>query len=445
MLRIEDLEREGYHTVAIAAPDTQGRAVGRQVPVQRFLENPEAGVEISSYALVYDVAGIPLTDSPFAGAHTGYHDIRLRPDLETLRPYPGAPGTAFCIADVVEATGDEVPFSPRAVLRRQVAAARDAGLEILIATEVEFYLFANDAREARRLAYRSLEPTTPARSTYGIDAVTGQQPFLLPLWQTMEGAGIPVNSIQTEAGRGQWEVNFAHCDPLLAADRHLVFKTGVKELARRAGMTVTFMARPVADDLGSSCHIHCSLVRDGAPILPTTPDSARLSSAGLHFLGGLLEHLPVCAVFFAPFVNSYKRHAPGFAAGRVAAWGYDNRSVALRVVGHGSTLRLEHRYPGADANPYLAIAAVIAAGLEGIASRRDPGSPVEGDADARQDLACSPASLGEALAAFEHSPFARQALGAEIVRHYTAHARAEWNAFLESVTDWEVTRGFETA
>jgi glutamine synthetase len=444
-LRVDDLARDGYHTVAIAAADTQGRPVGRQVPAHRFAEDPETGVEISSYALVYDVLGIPLVDSPFAGAHTGYHDIRLRPDLSTLRPYPGVPGTAICIADVVDGAGDEVPFSPRAVLRRQVAAAANAGLDLLLATELEFYLFNNNLREARQLAYRSLEPSTPARSTYGIDAVTGQQAFLLPLWQAMEEAGVPVYSIQTEAGRGQWEVNFAHCDPLLAADRHLIFKSAVKEFARRAGMAVTFMARPVADDLGSSCHIHCSLVKDGSPALPEEPDSSRLSPLGLHFLAGLLEYLAATAIFFAPFANSYKRHAPGFAAGGVAAWGYDNRSVALRVVGHGPSLRLEHRYPGADANPYLAAAAVIAAGLSGISEGRDPGQPVAGDADARGDLPRTPLSLGDALTAFADSRFVQEAFGADVAKHFAAHARAEWRAFLEAVTDWEITRGFETA
>jgi glutamine synthetase len=444
MLAVDDLERTGIHTVAIAAPDTQGRPVGRQVPLRRFLTNPEEGVEISSYALVYDVAGIPLEDSPFAGAHTGYHDIRLRPDLATLRPYPGMPGTAICIADVVDGAGEVAPYAPRSVLRRQVEAAQAKGYEPRLATELEFYLFHDDPRDARRLGFRGLEPTTPARSTYGTTAAIARQPFLNAVCQAMEAAGIPVGSAQTEAGRGQWEVNLEHTGALEAADRHLIYKAGVKELAQQAGLTVTFMARPVPDDLGSSCHVHCSLFAADCPLFPRERDSGQLSPVGMYFLGGLLANLDASAIFFAPYANSYKRHAPGFAAGGVTAWGEDNRSVAIRVAGHGETLRLEHRFPGADANPYLVAAAIIAAGLDGIASARDPGPPVVGDADARHDLPRPPATLGEALAAFERSSFGPTAFGAEVAAHYAAHARAEWTATFGAVTDWEIVRGFET-
>jgi glutamine synthetase len=209
-------------------------------------------------------------------------------------------------------------------------------------------------------------------------------------------------------------------------------------------LTVTFMARPVADDLGSSCHLHFSLTADGNPVFPIEPGSGSLSPTARNVIGGLLEHLSATAYFFAPFANSYKRHAPGFAAGGVAAWGQDNRSVAIRVVGHGDSLRVEHRFPGADANPYLAAAALIAAGLDGVSNQRDPGPPVDGDADARGDLSRPPASLGEALAALEGSQFVKSAFGSAVAAHYAAHARAEWKASLSAVTDWELTRGFET-
>ena len=443
MLAVEDLERAGYQTVVITTPDTQGRPVGRQLPLRRFLDNPLAGVEVSSYALVYDLAGIPLRDSPFAGAQSGYHDIRLRPDLSTLRPYPGVPGAAVCLADAVDDAAQEIPFAPRALLKRQIQSAREAGFEVRLATELEFYLFWNDPREARRLGFRDLEPTTPARSTYGTVAAIAQQPFLGSLCLAMESAGISVGSAQTEAGRGQWEVNLDHSDPLQAADHHLLFKACVKELARTAGLTVTFMARPVADDLGSSCHLHVSLWRHGQPVFPIEPGRSLLSLTGRQFVGGLLEHLPATAYFFAPFANSYKRHVPGFAAGAVTAWGQDNRSVAVRVAGEGASLRVEHRFPGADANPYLAAAALMASGIEGVASAREPGPPVEGDADARGDLPRPPASLGEALAAFECSAFVCGAFGTDIAAHYAAHGRAEWTATLGAITDWELERGFE--
>ena len=443
MLVVDDLERAGYHTVVLATPDTQGRPVGRQLPVRRFLEDPLAGVEVSSYILVYDLAGIPLQHSPFAGAQTGYHDVRLYPDLGTLRPYPGVPGTAICIADVVDEAGEAVEFAPRTLLRRQLEAARQAGYEARLATELEFYLFHNDPRHARQLGFHGLEPTTATRSTYGTVAAVAQLPFLAGVCQAMELAGISVGSAQTEAGRGQWEVNFEYGDALQSADHHLVYKACVKELARQAGLTVTFMARPVADDLGSSCHLHFSLTVDGQPVFPLEPGSSLLSPTAGHVIGGLLAHLPATAYFFAPFANSYKRHAPGFAAGGVIAWGQDNRSVALRVVGQGESLRVEHRFPGADANPYLAAAAVIAAGLDGITNQHDPGPPVEGDADARPDLSRPPASLGEAIAAFENSHFVKRAFGSAVAAHYVAHARAERAATLTAVTDWELARGFE--
>lgn len=443
MLTTDDLDRLGCHTVAIATPDTQGRPVGRTLPLRRFLDDPEAGVDISSYALVYDLAGIPLEDSPFAGAHTGYHDIRLRPDLSTLRPYPGSPGVALCIADVVDADGREVALAPRAMLRRQAELAAEQGYEPQMAMELEFFLFSNNLHEARRRNYRDLDSTTPARSTYGIAPAIAQQPFLLSVSEALTTAGVPVGSAQTEAGRGQWEVNLPHSDPLTSADHHLIFKLGVKEMARQTGHAVSFMARPVPDDLGSSCHIHCSLFAADQPLFPAEPGAHALSPLAMQFLGGLLAHLTESAIFFAPNVNSYKRHAPGFAAGGVIAWAMDNRSVAVRVAGHGETLRLEHRYPGADANPYLAAAAIIAAGLDGISAARDPGPPAEGDADARRGLSRTPSSLGDALSAFERSTFARDAFGAEAVAHYAAHARAEWMAFLGAVTDWEIIRGFE--
>lgn len=259
----------------------------------------------------------------------------------------------------------------------------------------------------------------------------------------MEAAGIPTRSAQTEAGRGQWEVNVHHTDPLTAADNHLIYEAGVKELARQAGLTASFMARPVADDLGSSCHLDISLWAGNQPVFPDEPGARSLSKLGHQAVGGLLGHQAETAYLLAPFANSYKRHAPGFAAGGVTAWGYDKRSVAIRVAGHGESLRLEHRYPGADANPYLAVAALIAASLDGIAFERDPGPPVNGDADAQLDLPRPPASLGEALAAFEGSDFVKSEFGPDVAAHHAAHARAEWRATLGAVTDWELMRGFE--
>lgn len=444
MLSITDLEGAGIRQVAIATPDTQGRPVGRTVPVERFLAAPQAGVDISSYALIYDLAGMPLFDSPFAGPHSGYHDIRLQPDLATLRHYPGAEGTALCIADVVDAAGELVPYAPRTILRQQVEAARQSGFDVLMASELEFYLFRENVAEARAREFRGLHPTTPERSTYGIAPAIAQRQFLQTVTQEMERAHVASSSAQTEAGRGQWEVNLDHADPLTSADAHLAFKLGVKEIARAHDMSATFMARPIADDLGSSCHIHLSLWHDGEAVFPEVADSGHVSPTARNAIGGLLFHLAASSIFLAPYVNSYKRHAPGFAAGQVTAWGMDNRSVAIRVAGHGSALRLEHRYPGADVNPYLAKAVLIAAALDGVTMKREPGPPAVGDADADLELPRPPSSLGAAIDAFSASTFGKDIFGDDVARHFMSHAQAEWSASLAAVTDWEVVRGFES-
>lgn len=444
MLSFADLEDAGVRQVAIATPDTQGRPVGRTVPLERFLAEPEAGVDVSSYALIYDLAGMPLFDSPFAGPHSGYHDVRLKPDLATLRHYPGAAGTALCLADVVDAHGDLIAYSPRTILRQQVDAAQRAGFDVRMASELEFYLFRESPAEARTRQFRGLHPTTPERSTYGIAPAIAQRGFLQTVTDEMHRAAVPASSAQAEAGRGQWEVNLDHGDPISSADAHLAFKLGVKEIAREQGMSATFMARPIADDLGSSCHIHLSLLRDSEPVLPDSPGSAEVSQIARHAIGGLLFILAASAIFLAPYVNSYKRHVPGFAAGQVTAWGMDNRSVAIRVAGHGPSLRLEHRYPGADVNPYLAMAVLIAAALDGMRKQRDPGPPAIGDADAQSELSRPPSSLGAAIDAFTASTFGVDLFGDDVARHFAAHARAEWSASLGAVTDWEVIRGFET-
>ena len=261
----------------------------------------------------------------------------------------------------------------------------------------------------------------------------------------MDAAGIPVYACQAEYGYGQWEVNLEHAGALEMADRHVIYKAGVKELALQEGLTPTFMARPRPDDMGSSGHFHVSLWRDGDPAFAASPDGHELSAVGRAFLAGLLEHLAGTALFFAPYANSYKRHATEDFGGGIAAWGHDNRTVALRVVGHGRSIRIEHRFGGADANPYLAAAAILAAGLDGMERGADPGAPVVGNAYAREDLPRTHASLGDALAAFEGSSFVAQAFGKDVVEHYAAHARAEWRSYLRAVTDWEVERAFELA
>jgi glutamine synthetase len=331
------------------------------------------------------------------------------------------------------------------VLKRQLERARRLGYQVLLASELEFYLFANDQRDARARGFRGLQPTTIVRSDYSIVGQAVQEPFIARLRREMDAAEIPIYACQAEYGFGQWEVNLDYADALEMADRHLVYKAGVKELALQAGLTVTFMAKPFVSEFGSSGHVHCSLRRDARPVFPREPGARHLSATGLGFLGGLTRRLSETALLLAPYVNSYKRHTPDSVGGGIIAWGLDNRTVTFRVIGSGESLRIEHRYPGADVNPYLAAAAIVAAGLEGIEQGADPGPPFVGNAYQHPELPHAPASLGQAVEVFETSDFVAGAFGEDVRAHYAAHARGEWNGYLRAVTDWELDRAFEQA
>lgn len=440
-LRVEELESGRYDTVVVAAPDVQGRLFGRRLPARRFVSDPIQQVDICVCTLVWDIAEHPGFTIPFAGAHTGWQDIFLRPDLATLRPYPGVEGTAICIADIFDEDGELLEIAPRTMLRRQVERAAGLGFDVVMASELEFYLFRGDQRTARLSRFRDLEPTTLIRSDYSIVGQAVQEPFIRRIRGEMEAAGIPIWACQAEYGLGQWEVNLEHTHPVEMADRHVIYKAGVKEMALQHELTPTFMARP-NEDMGSSGHLHVSLWRGGDPAFA---EGGHPSVAAKSFLGGLMAHLDDTALFFAPYVNSYKRHLTEDFGGGINAWGFDNRTIALRVVGHGPSLRIEHRYPGADANPYLAAAAIIAAGLDGVERSLDPGPPFVGNAYESPALSRTPESLLDALTGFESSEFVASTFGKEVVEHYAAHARGEWTGYLRAVTDWEVLRAFEQA
>jgi glutamine synthetase len=452
MLTAADLTADRFDTIVVAAPDVHGRLFGRRIPLRKFLQ--AGGLDgyrlpICTCVLAWDIAQDMGAEVPFAGLHTGWHDFVLHPDAATLRPYPGAERTAVVMADVHTEHGEPVEIAPRWILRRQVDRARAAGYQVLLGSELEFYLFEGSPRDARANGFRELRPTTLIRSDYSIVGQGVQEPFIARIRGTMDAAGIPIDACQAEYGLGQWEVNLEHSDALETADRHGLYKAGVKELALQAGLSATFMAKPSAADMGSSCHLHVSLVSidTGEPAFPSGPGPHDLSDLMRSFMGGLLEHLAETALFFAPSVNSYKRYTGDLTvAGGPIVWGYDNRTATLRVVGHGPSLRAEHRFAGADVNPYLAAAALIAAGLDGVERGLDPGQAFVGDAYARGDLPTAPRSLGEALAAFDASGFVASAFGKDVVEHYAPLARADWDAYTRAaVTDWEIGRAFEQA
>jgi glutamine synthetase len=449
MLASEDLTAERFDTMVVASVEPVGRLFGRRVPLRRFLAEGASSyrLPVCTSALVWDIAQEPGAETSFAGFHTGWQDVVLVPDLATLRAYPGTARTAFVMCDVVDEThGEPVEIAPRRVLRRQVDRARALGFEVLLGSELEFYLFRQSYREARVAGFRGLEPTTLVRSDYSIVGQGALEGFIGRLRAAMDASGSPVDACQAEYGLGQWEVNLEHAPAVETADRHSIYKAGVKELAFAEGLSATFMAKPVGADMGSSGHLHVSLVNlvDDLPAFPPRDGAGERSAVMNAFLGGLVSHLSETALFFAPFVNSYKRHVGSMAfAGGPIAWGQDNRTVSLRVVGHGPSLRIEHRFPGADVNPYLAAAAMIAAGVDGVEHALDPGPSVTGNAYERPELGRAPTSLGAAIESFEGSEWTSATFGKDVVEHYAAMARAEWQGYLSAVTDWEIDRGFE--
>lgn len=448
MLSVEQLADSGFDTVIVGAPDFHGRLFGKRIPAERFIRFPTEEPSICTVALAYDVTETNLDAPrpiPFAGLHTGWHDVRLRPDLTTLRPYPAVAGTAACLADVIDEEGEPVDFVPRAILRRQTERARAAGYEVLLGSELEFYVFREPLREARRRRFAGLEPTTLVHSDHRVYGQASLEPFMARIRREMGLAGIPVAASQAEYGLGQWEVNLDHTHALEMSDRHVIYKEAIKEMAVQEGLSLTFMARPMQDDLGSSCHFHCSLrTADDEPVFPSEPGSSELSREGRSFLAGLMSHLDETALFFAPYVNSYKRHAVPYS-GALNAWGIDNRTLGFRVVSAGPSLRIEHRYGGADLNPYLAAAAIIAGGLDGIEKGLDPGDSIVGNAYEQPGLPRPPESLGRAIELFEESDFVAGVFGKEAVATYATHARHEWERYLSDVTEWELIRAFELA
>lgn len=447
VLRPEELAEAGIETVILATPDLQGRPYGKRLSTQAFLDRLEAGIQASTCALAWDYGQGLGVEVPYTGLHTGYHDITLRPDLASLRSAGWLERTAICLADAVEEeSGEPVAISPRMIQRRQEERLRARGFEAVVGTELEFFLFRPGPTEARRAGFRGLEPTTLTHSDYAIQQGDALEPLFSELRACLHSSGIPLEMSQGEWGLGQWEMNLNHGPALCAADLHLYFKLAVKAVAARHGCTATFMARPSATDLiGSSGHIHVSLLGgDGEAAFFDPEAEDRLSATARQAVAGVLELAPGLMPFYAPNVNSYKRSASEDFAGCGNTWGYDNRTVSCRVLGHSpASVRLEYRVPGADVNPYLAIAALLASIESGIGGELSPPPPVPGNAYEDEDRPRLPTTLGEASAAFQASAAVRDAFGSDVVEHYAIFADGEWRNFMSAVTDWELETYFE--
>jgi glutamine synthetase len=430
-------------TVLLALTDMQGRLQGKRCHAGYFLDEvvPHAA-EACNYLLAVDVDMRTVPGYAMASWDRGYGDFVLKPDLATLRLVPWHPATALCLADLEWADGSPVVASPRQILRHQIARLTERGWSGLAGTELEFMVFRDSYEDAWNKTYRGLVPANQYNVDYSILGTSRIEPLLRRIRNDMAGAGLQSESAKGECNLGQHEIAFRYSDLLTTADNHAVYKTGAKEIAAQEGMSLSFMAK-FDEREGNSCHIHLSLRdRTDQPVF-TAGDDGSPTGVFAGFMAGMLATLPEMTVLLAPNVNSYKRYVEGSFAPTAVAWGLDNRSCALRVVGRGPSLRVEHRVPGGDVNPYLALAAIVAGGLHGVDQGMELEEAFHGNAYESTDIGRVPATLAEATALFEQSEVARASFGDEVVDHYTNMARTELAAFASSVTDWERIRGFE--
>ena len=430
-------------TVIVAVPDVFGRLVGKRFTASFFLDHvAEGGTHGCNYLLTVNIEMDPQDGFKLASWDQGFGDFEFRPDPGTIRALPWQPGTALVLCDLRHHDAKPVAEAPRSVLRRQIEALRERGLTCVIASELEFFLFNHNYHDAFQKGYRGLTPASDYRIDYHILQPTRDEPLMRAARNGFNAARVPIESSKGEWGRGQHEINFTHADPLAMADMHVVFKHGLKELAEQHGKSVTFMAKVDAAEAGNSCHIHISLWK-GRQNLFWDRKAHAGSTLFRQFLGGLIKYSPELAYCFAPTINAYKRYQSGSWAPTRLAWSGDNRTVGFRVVGHDGSFRIENRMPGADANPYLAFAAMLAAGMAGVDEKLDCGDAYQGNAYIDPRLAALPTSLGRAVELLHGSALARRALGDAVVDFYAHTGRLEVQAYDSAVTDWERARYFE--
>jgi glutamine synthetase len=442
----ERVEDGTIDTVLVAITDMQGRLQGKRCAAEYFLNEvvPHA-TEACNYLLAVDVDMNTVDGYEMSSWERGYGDFVLRPDFATLRQVPWQEGTALVLADIEWVEGGAVPVSPRQILRKQLERLAERGLEAYVGTELEFIVFDDSYEAAWDRGYRGLKPSNQYNVDYSLLGTARLEPLLRRIRNDMSGAGLYVESAKGECNPGQHEIAFRFDEALATCDNHSVYKNGAKEIAALEGKSLTFMAK-YNEREGNSCHIHLSLrSTDGEPVFAGDGPGG-FSPLMEHFLAGQLAGLREFTYFLAPNINSYKRFVPGSFAPTTIAWGTDNRTCALRVVGHGQSLRFENRVPGGDVNPYLAVAALIAAGLHGVDNELPLEPEFSGNAytaGTTGEKPSVPTTLHDSAALLAESKLAREAFGGDVVDHYLNAARIEISAFEAAVTDWERIRGFE--
>ena len=435
-------------TVVVAQTDMQGRLMGKRFQAEFFLKSGYRETHGCNYLLATDYEMETVPGFKATSWAAGYGDYVMRPDLATLRVTPWLEGTALVLCDVLDHHGhDEVAHSPRAVLKRQIARLAAAGFEPMMASELEFFLFADSFDAVHAAGYRGMRPVSAYNEDYHVFQTTKEEEVMRAIRTGLNGAGIPVESSKGEASAGQEEINVSYDRALAAADAHVVTKNAIKEIAWAKGRSVTFMAKYAQDAAGSSCHIHQSLRRpDGSAAFHDAGEPHGMSALMRSYLAGLLAHAAETTCFLAPNINSYKRFVAGTFAPTKTVWSTDNRTAGFRLCGTDTkAVRVECRIGGADLNPYLAFAAQIAAGLAGIEAGLELPPEFSGDAYGGASLPAIPTTLRDAAVALERSTMLRAAFGDDVVDHYVHAARWEQSQFDRRVTDWELARGFERA
>ncbi|MGE2835766.1 glutamine synthetase family protein [Mycobacterium sp. SMC-4] len=442
--QLEELVAAGdIDTVIVAFCDMQGRLTGKRISARLFVEDvAEHGAECCNYLLAVDVDMNTVDGYAISSWETGYGDMVMTPDMTTLRRVPWLPGTALVMADLSWTDGRPVRQAPRGILRAQLDRLAERQLDAIAATELEFMVFDTGFRDAWAAGYRNLRPSSDYNIDYAMHASTRMEPLLRDIRLGMDGAGMFCEGVKGECNLGQQEIGFRYDHALVTCDNHTIYKNGAKEIADQHGKSITFMAK-FDESEGNSCHIHISFRgQDGSAVFADDSDELGMSPMFRQFIAGQLATMRDFTLLYAPNINSYKRFAEASFAPTAVAWGLDNRTCALRVVGHGHGMRMENRAPGGDVNQYLAVAALIAGGLYGIENELELPDAVDGNAYT-SGADRLPTTLAEAVELFENSAIARAAFGDDVVDHYVNNARIELRAFNAAVTDWERIRGFE--
>ncbi len=451
-LTLEDLKTAAnageIDTVLVALVDMQGRLMGKRFHVDFFLESAFEETHSCNYLLATDLEMYTVEGYRSTSWATGYGDYTMKPDLSTMRRIPWLEGTALVLADVLDhQTHDAVPHSPRAILKKQIARLEAMGMKAMMASELEFFLFRDSFEEAHAKGYRGLERISAYNEDYHIFQTTKEEGVMRAIRNGLNGADVPVENSKGEADAGQEEINVRYADALTMADRHAIIKNACKEIAWQNGRAISFMAKWDNAAAGNSSHVHQSLWSlDDKPLFYDPEGDHGMSELMRRYLAGLLAHAGEITYFLAPYINSYKRFAAGTFAPTKAIWSFDNRTAGYRVCGADTKgVRAECRVGGADLNPHLAFAALIAAGIDGIENKRELEPAFVGDAYHGEGVREIPKTLRDATTALDGSAMLRSAFGDDVIDHYVHAARWEQEEYDRRVTDWEVKRGFERA